>query len=233
MVSDWVNSPWLAAVLIVVVLVIAALVVVVGQGLFMINDIRVEYSRKLIHISLSVWIACWLSFLKWQWVAIAALLLATGVFISKRAGFLKSIHGVRRTTYGEITYALGIALVAYLARESPSVYALAVLNLGFADGLAAVIGIRYGRKKYAFWGRDKEKNGKTLAGALTSCGFVILSGTVFWWLAASVDWPLWAIVGHIIGGGVLLSGLEFISLRGYDNIIIPVATVVFYMPIVF
>ena len=231
--TDIVSSPILDIFLVGVVLAVVGLIVVVGQGLFMVNDIKIEYSRKLIHIGLSIWLACWLFFLPYKLVIVASLLLALAVFISKRLGFLKSIHGVRRTTYGEITYALGIAFVAWYARDNEAVYALAVINLGFADGLAAVIGSKYGanKKKYRFFMSKKKVNkqdGKTLIGASTSFSFAVLSGLFFWVIVPTQPWPIWLIGGHIVVSAAIISGLEFISHRGYDNLIIPSVTAILY-----
>ena len=231
--TDIISSPLIDIISVVVVLTVVGLIVVVGQGLFMVNNIKIEYSRKLIHIGLSVWIAFWLFFLPYKIVIVASLLLALAVFISKRLGFLKSIHGVRRTTYGEITYALGIAFAAWYAKNDPSVYALAVINLGFADGLAAVIGSKYGynKKKYRFFMSKKNKSpndGKTLIGASTSFSFAVFSGLFFWIMVPTQPWAIWLVAGHIIFSAAMISGLEFISHRGYDNLIIPAATVLLY-----
>ena len=96
------------------VLAVAVLIVFVGQGLFVAGNVRAEYSRKLIHIGLSMWVAWWLFLMPVNVIIVASMLLASGVFITKRFGFLKSIHGVRRSTHGEVTYALGITATAIL-----------------------------------------------------------------------------------------------------------------------
>ena len=130
------NLPWFDLFLVGVVLTVVALIVFIGQGLFIAGNIDGEYSRKLIHILLSLWVACWRYLLPVNIIIIASLILAAVVFTTKKLGFLKSIHGVRRSTHGEITYALGITLTAILFPE-PGVFALAILNLGFADGFGS------------------------------------------------------------------------------------------------
>ena len=48
---------------------------------------------------------------------------------------------------GEFMFVLGV-MITVLMFENEVVYALAIINLGIADGMAAIIGTRYGRKKY-------------------------------------------------------------------------------------
>ena len=210
------------------VLAVAALIVFVGQGLFVAGNVRVEYSRKLIHIGLSMWVAWWLFLMPVNVIIVASMLLASGVFITKRFGLLKSIHGVRRSTHGEVTYALGITATAILFPH-PAVYALAILNLGFADGMAAVMGIRFGGKRYGLWGRAE--SGKTLVGSFTAFSFTALSGLMFWLLAPTLS-ASWLIIGaHVLLVAYLVSSLEFVSRSGFDNIILPLTVALLYNPV--
>ena len=212
------------------VLFVATLIVFVGQGLFVAGNVRVEYSRKLIHIGLSAWVAWWLFLLPVNVVIVASMVLASGVFITKRFGLLKSIHGVRRSTHGEVTYALGITMTAILFPH-PAVYALAILNLGFADGLAAVMGIRFGgKRRYDLWGRTE--SGKTLIGSFTAFSFTAFSGLIFWMIAPTLGAAWWLIAIHVLLSAYLVSSLEFVSRSGFDNIILPLAVALLYSPVV-
>lgn len=212
------------------VLFVAALIVFVGQGLFVAGNVRVEYSRKLIHIGLSTWVAWWLFLLPVNVVIVASMVLASGVFITKRFGFLKSIHGVRRSTHGEVTYALGITATAIFF-PNPAVFALAILNLGYADGLAAVMGIRFGGKhRYDLWGRTE--SGKTLIGSFTAFAFAAFSGLLFWLVAPTLVADGWLIAIHILLSAFLVSSLEFVSRSGFDNIILPLAVALMYAPVI-
>ena len=111
----------------------------------------------------------------------------------RRLKVFNSVHAVRRATYGEISYAIAIALAAILF-SNPAVYALAIINLGFADGLAAIVGTRYGKKKYKILGATK-----TAAGFVAAFLFAVLSGAIFWQVASfSLDVSSLAIVVHIL-----------------------------------
>lgn len=83
---------------------------------------------------------------------------------------------------------------------------IAVFALAFGDGLASLIGKRFGKIRLVFF------NDKTVAGSLTCFGAVFLSA-----LAVSHDWGKSLILG--IAG----AGIEMLPLKDYDNLLIPVA----------
>ena len=225
------NFPgWLDLVLVGSALLVVALIGFVGSALFIQDNLKAESSRKLIHIGLALWIAVWRFFLPANIIIVASLLLALGVFVAKKMAWLKAIHGVGRATHGEIIYALGVTVTVILFQE-PAVFALAILNLGCADGLAALIGTRYGKKKYALWG-DPKQVGKTLAGSSASFGFALISGLIFWlfFVAGPLVWPL--VLTHVIAAAFLISAFEFVSRRGFDNLLIPVITGFCYSPVI-
>ena len=205
---------------------VVGLIIVLGQMLFIAHRIRGEYSRKFIHMTVALWMSTWRFLLPAPLVVGLCVVMGVIVYIAKKKQLLKSIFEVERTTHGEVTYALGVGIVA-LVFSSPHVFALAVLNLGFADGLAAIIGIKYGRRVYNIFGAQK-----TLAGALASFGFTFFSGSIFWSLAP-VTYSPYFVMSHLLGTAVLISGIELIGRRGWDNVAIPVATALMYYKIIF
>lgn len=209
-----------------VLLGVVGLIVVLGQMLFIVHRIRGEYSRKFIHMAVALWMSIWRFLLPAPFIVAMCVFMGIGVYFAKKRQILNSIFEVDRSTHGEITYALGVGIVA-LVFNSPYVFALAVLNLGFADGFAAIIGTKYGRRHYNIFGARK-----TLAGAMASFGFTFFSGAIFWALAP-VNYSPYFVVAHLLGTAVLISGIEMISRRGWDNVAIPVATALMYYRIVF
>jgi len=67
------------------------------------------------------------------------------LFCFKKYGFFQSIEQVKRNTFGEYFFPLGILSVALLNPQK-EIFTIALLCVGFADGLAALIGQKYGRK---------------------------------------------------------------------------------------
>ncbi len=216
--------------------VVGAIVVVV-QFLFHFRLVTGEYSRKLIHILTALWMATWrfdMPFLgevneglRPLEITYLGLALFMVIFFVKQFGWFNSIFDVNRVTYGEFIFIIGIIATA-LVFPSPNVYALAVINLGIADGLAAIIGMRYGRKKYDVFGSTK-----SIVGMLTSFTVVIITGILFWIIVVDYKPELIFIISHIIATAAVVSGLEFVSFKGLDNLTIPLATGLLYSSLVF
>ena len=205
--------------------VIAAIVLVV-QFLFHFKLIVGEYSRKLIHILTALWMSTWRFNLTPLEITYLGLALLVIIFIAKQFKWFNSIFDVERVTYGEFIYIIGIMVTA-LIFPSPNVYALAVINLGIADGMAAIVGMRYGRKKYDVFGSTK-----SIVGMLTSFTIVIISGIIFWVLVADYKPELIFIISHITATAAVVSGLEFVGFKGLDNLTIPLATGLLYSNLV-
>jgi len=83
---------------------------------------------------------------------------------------------------------------------------IAVFALAFGDGLASLIGKRFGKIKLAFF-KDK-----TVAGSLTCFVAVFLS-------ALAVSQNVWkSLILGLVGAGI-----EMLPLKDYDNLLIPIA----------
>ena len=83
---------------------------------------------------------------------------------------------------------------------------IAIFALAFGDGLASLVGKRFGKIRLAFF---KEK---TVAGSLTCFAAVFLSAFV-------VSGNLWkSLILGIVGAGI-----EMLPLKDYDNLLIPIA----------
>jgi phytol kinase len=135
---------------------------VINEYLWHKKIIKNEVARKSIHISVAAFVAFWpyyLSYLNIEYIAVAFILV---IFVSRKYGFFQSIEQVKRNTFGEYFFPLGILFVALLNPQK-EIFTVALLCVGFADGLAALIGQKYGRTN-----RYKIFSGfKSIAGSLT------------------------------------------------------------------
>lgn len=170
-----------------------------------------EFSRKFIHITVGSFVAFWPFFLSWrQIIGLSAAFLVV-ISISKALKLFQAIHSVLRPTWGEVYFALAVGLVAVITQD-PWIYMAALLQMSLADGLAAVIGVRYGRQSYLVFGARK-----SLAGSLTFfvvslallAGYVVLAGATLSWAA-------------LIGLAALATMLENLAVKGLDNLLVPV-----------
>ncbi|HET7630139.1 MAG TPA: hypothetical protein VFK03_02085, partial [Candidatus Saccharimonadales bacterium] len=118
-----------------------------------------EASRKLIHISVGTFVAFWPLFLSWQQIELLSLAFVGAVLISRQFHVFKAIHSVQRPTWGELYFGIAVGLVAMLTHE-PAIYVAALLHMSLADGLAAIVGHRYGhRYVYRIFGSSKSRLG--------------------------------------------------------------------------
>jgi phytol kinase len=135
---------------------------VINEFLWNKKVIKNEVARKSIHISVAAFVAFWpyyLSYLNIEYIALAFIVV---IFVSRKYGFFQSIEQVKRNTFGEYFFPLGILSVALLNPQK-EIFTIALLCVGFADGLAALIGQKYGRKN-----RYKIFSGfKSIVGSLT------------------------------------------------------------------
>lgn len=148
-----------------------------------------------------------------------AFIMGFGAYLFKRLRIFKSIYTVKRVTYGEVSYAAGIALAAILFKQ-PEVYFLAIINLGFADGLAAIVGRKFGKGR-----KNKLLGVKSFAGSSACFLFALTSGALFWnlvQLAPEVNTDIGAL--YVFLAAIIIAAAELFADKGVDNIIIPLVT---------
>lgn len=172
-----------------------------------------EISRKSVHITIGIYASFWpfyLSFTDIKLLAIAGLFV---LLLSKYFNVIKAIHNVNRSTWGEALSAISVGLLAFLTNNK-WIYAASLLQMALADGLAAVIGVIYGKKnQYKLIGHTK-----SVAGSLT------------FFIASLVILIVFQLAGHLSNGILYLSftslvatALENIGIKGIDNLAVPVA----------
>lgn len=173
-----------------------------------------EVSRKLSHILAGIAAAVLPFVLSFPQISLLGLLFVPAVFISMRSNMFKSIHGVSRSTYGELYFPLAIAICAFLFPDT-LFFMYGVLVLGISDALASLVGTRYGHKK------QRAKTNKTAAGSIAFFVSAAIIGTVLLATLGAVT-PVMAVVTSIILG-LILTYIERHSHKGLDNLTIPIA----------
>lgn len=174
-----------------------------------------ELLRKFVHISTGMFAASWAFFMSFETIQVLCVLLLIAVIISKRLSIFKSVHDVKRLTYGEELFPIGILLAATLA-NSEWVYVAAVLHLGMADGLAATTGILWAKKrfKYKVWGQTKSLLG-SITFYLTSLS--ITAAALYWGSLDMGSMAVWILVVLPVAATLL----EGIAVFGTDDMLVP------------
>ena len=170
-----------------------------------------EFSRKFVHITIGSFVAFWPFFLSWRQIQFLSVAFLIAISISKALGIFQAIHSVQRPTWGEIFFAAAVGIIA-LMTTNKWIYAAALLQMSLADGLAAVIGTKYGgRYKYLVFGHPK-----SLAGTAT---FFVVSFTVL--IVFNGNFPNELSLISILGISLFASLLENIFIMGLDNLLVP------------
>ena len=146
-------------------------------------------------------------------IAALGLAFAALMALSLRVGIFNAIHGVSRTTYGEICFPLGIAALAVLC-PSELPFAFGVLVLGVCDSLAALVGGRYGGESFR-WSRRTRRSGAPVrssspASPSASCSCFRRAPPCACALAAAAAMA------------IALTPVELFLTYGLDNLVLPI-----------
>ena len=199
---------------------VVGLLLLLSEILWRKKVIAGEFGRKILHMSLGMFIASWPYFMSMNLIVLIATAATLTLMLSKKFTLFHAIHDVSRTTYGEILYPISIIIIALLA-DANWIFAMAILFVAIPDGMAALAGKKWGTKrtKMKIWNNDK-----TIIG---TCTYIVFAYLVIG-------------VGLIIGGRdsilanstrcivllPLFAGFfEAVSPYGLDNVTVPLLVV--------
>ncbi|MEH1884758.1 diacylglycerol/polyprenol kinase family protein [Nostoc sp.] len=178
-----------------------------------------EIVRKIVHIGTGnvILIAWWLNIP--ASVGITASILASAItLLSYRLPILPGINSVGRQSLGTFFYSVsfGILVAWFWYLQQPQYAALGILVMTWGDGLAALIGQRFGTHKYKVFGTQKSWEG-SLTMMLVSyvVSSLILVGT------QGNSWQTWAVSLLV---AVIATALEAVSFLGIDNLTVPLGS---------
>ena len=178
-----------------------------------------EVVRKVVHIGTGniILLAWWLKIPAWIGIA-ASVVFSLVALLSYVLPILPGINSVGRKSLGTFFYAVSIGvLIALFWRSFPQYTAIGILIMTWGDGLAALVGQRWGKHPYRLMGMQKSWEG-SLAMALTSYGVTSLI--------------LWGVQGHSwhwlipVSVALLATGLEAFSKLGIDNLTVPLGSAI-------
>ncbi len=178
-----------------------------------------EIKRKVVHIGAGnvILLAWWLHIP--AWVGITASILASAVtLLSYKLPILPGINSVGRQSLGTFFYAVSIGLLIawFWPLQQPQYAVLGVLVMTWGDGLAALIGQRFGKHPYQLWGMKKSWEG-SLTMALVS---YVVSSLIFLGVYGN-DWQTWVVP---VAVALIATALEAFSKFGIDNLTVPLGS---------
>jgi phytol kinase len=179
----------------------------------------VEVSRKVVHIGVGnvVLFAWWLQIPAWAGVG-ASVVFSIITFLSYRMPILPSINGIGRKSLGTFFYALSIGILVgcFWSLGKPYYAALGILIMTWGDGLAALVGQRFGRHLYKLWDMQKSWEG--------SFTMFLVSFVVSLLILLSVLGNLWQVWTIALVVAAVAALLEAFSKFGIDNLTVPLGS---------
>ena len=212
--SEWLSAGAIAASLLLVLVLLRT----IGASI----RVESEVLRKGMHVALGA------SALTYPWLfrsvapplAIAVLTLTVLLLLryvrGVRARLGSVVHGVQRSSEGDLWFPISVATVFWLARGNTVLYVIPILTLTIADAFAALVGSRYGRLRYDTLEGDR----KSAEGSLAFFLIAFFATHVPLLMFTTVGRTESLLIGLTFGFLVML--LEAVAWRGLDNLFIPV-----------
>ncbi len=191
------------------------LLLVISEFMWRSGNVDPEYTRKFVHVSVGSFVAFWPFFLDRTEIVGLSLAFIAVVAAAHYLDVFKAMRSVQRPTWGEIFFALSVGFVAVVA-HSNWIYTIALLHMSLADGLAAMVGIKYGKSTRYFVFR----HAKSAVGTATFLAISLAILTCYS-LATPHSFSL-----LFIPLAVVVTVLENLAIRGLDNLLVPLLVAV-------
>ncbi len=191
-------------------------IVISAELLHRCTDTKPEHVRKVVHIGTgNVMLIAWLFQLP-AWVGITSAVLAGIItLLSYRFPILPGVNSVGRKSLGTFFYSvsIGILTAIFWHLNLPHYGVIGILIMAWGDGLAAIIGQKFGRHPYTILGNTKSWEGTST--------MLLVSYTIVSIILFSVQGNIWQtwVVG--IPVAIAATAVESIAQWGFDNISVP------------
>ena len=181
----------------------------------------VDFTRKFIHIAVGMWIyGTVLLFETPTFAIIPPLSFVVINAISYWKGTFKAMESGERGQLGTIYFPISFALIVVFLWKQPHLAAASLMPMTWGDSMAAVVGSRYGKKRYTFWGCTR-----SMEGSITMLVMSFVATLIPLLLLAPVFIGIPKALGMAGATAVVTTLVEAVSPKGADNIGVPVASV--------
>jgi phytol kinase len=178
-----------------------------------------ELVRKIVHIGVgNVVLLAWVLNIP-QWLGVSASILFSAIaLLSYRLPILPVINTVGRKSLGTFFYAVSFAVLIgwFWSIGKPQYAALGILIMTWGDGMAALVGQRFGKRLYQLWGMQKSWEGSLTMAAVS----YVVSVAILWTVQGGV-WQTWLVP---VGIAIAATVLEAFSKLGVDNLTVPLGS---------
>ncbi|MEL6928871.1 MAG: phosphatidate cytidylyltransferase [Cyanobacteria bacterium J06600_6] len=177
-----------------------------------------ELTRKVVHIgSGNVILLAWWFNISRSVIVIAAVIAGLIAITSYLIPILPSIESVGRKSFGTLFYAISMGVLSgCFWLNAPQYAVIGILTMAWGDGMAAIVGQRFGRHKYQVWNINKSWEGSF---AMATAAFIV-AGTVLYSVEGN-SWQIWTISLVV---AVISTIAEAFSKVGIDNLTVPLTS---------
>jgi len=185
---------------------------------------HINWARKATHVGSGILSFVLPDFLSPLQIMLLATIFVVTLFVSKQKKILH-LHSVKRQTYGEVYFPITIILLAWFfiptveGKLHFGAFKYAILILTFCDTFAELIGNVLPLKKLSVFGQTKSIGG--------SLGFMLTAIVIS--LLFIPNLPL----AFAVFIALILTIVELLSIKGSDNITVPIAASLIYFQVLF
>lgn len=205
----------------------ASIISIIFLSLFAISELlrkfglQTETTRKFVHFG-GAFVTIFFPFiLTSHWtVLILAVGFALFMLVTKKFGFLQSVHAVERKSEGAIYHPIAIYSCFLYSQilNQPMFYVISILILAISDALAALVGKSYGANEYLV----EVGTRKSIEGSITFFLTSFLIVHLILLLATNTGRLESVLIALLIS--IIVTIFEGVSLKGADNLFIPLGT---------
>jgi phytol kinase len=175
-----------------------------------------ELTRKIVHIGSGqvVLLAWWFGLPTWMGIG-ASIVASIVTLFSYYLPILPGVNSVGRKSLGTFFYAvsMGVLFACFWSIDRPEYVAIGILIMAWGDGLAAIVGQKWGKHQYQVGQITKSWEGSLTMGIVSfMVTFTILA------FVGDDSWQTWLISGVV---AILATCLESFSKLGVDNLTVP------------
>ena len=138
---------------------------------------------------------------------------------------IKSVRGKTSEAghgLGLVYYAIAWAVLAYIFFDTKEVIAIGILAMSYGDGLASLIGIKFGKKKYQIFEDVKSYIGSY---AMFTFTFIMMIVALLFYGKLSLNYETLFLLLCIAGISAIVEG---VTPRGLDNLSVPFVAAILY-----
>jgi phytol kinase len=194
-----------------------------------------QTSRKIIHMGTGpLFVLCWLLFPDGTWsrylaaiipllISIQFFLVGVGIINDQSAVDAMTRHGNRKEILrGPLLYGLAFVVLTVIYWKDSPIGIIALMLLSGGDGLADIIGKRFGKQKLV-WSKNKSWAG-SFAMFLGGTGFTFFVLFVFSQMGV-FSTSFQTLILPVVVIGIACTGIESMPLEEFDNLTVPITAV--------